>query len=323
MKGQPLVFVSHASADDAIAKLIIDFLQRLNLYCWAYFKDNKSIEFRAEIEVAIGKCDVFLLIASTSSLASPEVLSEINEAHVQKKKICTYRLDMTGFPRGFSYILRSHKWVEARGDGNNTIEDLAHLVLSGAGIKARERHLLIQSAQESIREADRKIKSRRQQSLLKWNERFWSYKKNSRSGRLTQYDKAKLSSYGKRLGVSDEEQRQLEGLYSRDLRRFRAILKQALAQRLDEETLRVIETERIKCCIDQSEAKLLAARICGELSIETNSADSANGNDNWLVVCIREYVDKVKQRKNHGPIQEENGLVDLPPNQVEIGRAHV
>ena len=88
------VFVSHASADTAIAEQVCAALERAGLRCWIAPRDVMPGTLYADAIVrAISNAKVVVLVLSENAVASPHVGKEIERSSSKRRPIVALRID--------------------------------------------------------------------------------------------------------------------------------------------------------------------------------------------------------------------------------------
>lgn len=99
------VFISYSRLDANLKVKIAEFLDKKGIHYWDFKKDEDIGDiYPDEISGAIDACLVFLILLSTNSATSNEVLSEFTQAFKDQKTILCVRLDET--PETETYINR-------------------------------------------------------------------------------------------------------------------------------------------------------------------------------------------------------------------------
>ena len=84
----PRVFISHASADAALAFTICDGLESRGVRCWIAPRDVQSDgTYGTEILKGLRECEVFLILVSDAAAESQQVEREAERASHYKKRI--------------------------------------------------------------------------------------------------------------------------------------------------------------------------------------------------------------------------------------------
>ncbi|MGD9691137.1 MAG: toll/interleukin-1 receptor domain-containing protein [Phycisphaerales bacterium] len=124
------VFISHASADKAVATAVCTALEAAGVSCWIAPRDVKpGLPYPQEIVRGIGECRVLLLLYSAASNSSDMVLRELENATAAKKAILPVKLDDSQPCAEMRFYLGREQWVDARAD---TIEPHLAAIVAGA-----------------------------------------------------------------------------------------------------------------------------------------------------------------------------------------------
>jgi TolB-like protein len=113
--GAPLVFISYASQDAAVAAALVEALERHGIACWIAPRDVKAGALYADAIVrAISGAKTFILVLSESAIASSHVGKEIERASSKKRPIIALRIDAAPLTPALEYFLSESQWVEAQ-----------------------------------------------------------------------------------------------------------------------------------------------------------------------------------------------------------------
>lgn len=108
------VFISYSSKDASVADLVCRGIESAGTRCWIASRDIvASAEYAEQIVGALQTSRVFLLIFSSSSNASKEVLREIGVAEKLDLPIVLLRIEQTLPARGLAYYLNNLNWLDA------------------------------------------------------------------------------------------------------------------------------------------------------------------------------------------------------------------
>ena len=117
------VFISHSSADRAIANAARESLEAAGIRCWIAPRDVRGGRFYpGEIIRAIRRSKVFLLIFSEAANASDQVLQELERATHLKIPILAIRLGAVTPSDSFAYFLGVRHWVEPARSSNGSVD---------------------------------------------------------------------------------------------------------------------------------------------------------------------------------------------------------
>ncbi len=111
-------FISYASADGAIAKVVCAALEREGVKCWIAPRDVTPGElYAANIVHAIDTTSVVVLVLSQHAAVSAHVLREIERASSKRHPILSFRIDLAPLPDGLEYFLNTSQWLDASATG--------------------------------------------------------------------------------------------------------------------------------------------------------------------------------------------------------------
>lgn len=117
----PVVFISYASQDAAIASAVVEALEHHGVSCWIAPRDVTPGEFYADAIVgAINATCVLVLVLTENATASPHVLREIERASAKRHPVVSLRVDNASLPRGLEYFLSASHWLDAKSSGIDT-----------------------------------------------------------------------------------------------------------------------------------------------------------------------------------------------------------
>lgn len=109
------VFISYSNRDKKIADALCHFLEDNSLRCWYAPRDiPPGAKWAESIADAIENCRVFILVLSSHSNQSNQVLNEVNLAVKNKCIILTFKIDDVPLEKGLEYYLGSTHWIEAK-----------------------------------------------------------------------------------------------------------------------------------------------------------------------------------------------------------------
>ena len=108
------VFISYASADQAVAQQICEALEGARMSCWIAPRNIPAgADFPSAILEGIASAQAMVAIVSPNAVTSPHVLSEIGHAFNKKKPIVPLRLAAVALPEDFDYYLSMRQWLDA------------------------------------------------------------------------------------------------------------------------------------------------------------------------------------------------------------------
>ena len=138
----PIVFISYASQDAAVANAVVAALERASLACWIAPRDVVPGSLYAdEIVQAINKCSLVVLVLSAQSVASPHVGKELERASSKRRRIIALRTDAAVLPHAFEYFLSESQWIEVGAGGiepaaAKLVEAVRHHLGSGSAVES-------------------------------------------------------------------------------------------------------------------------------------------------------------------------------------------
>jgi hypothetical protein len=108
------VFISHSSKDKATTDEICAALERQGIEYWIAHRDiPTSSEYDEDIVEAINASTVLLLVFSSNSNKSKDVVTELNLAHKRGLPIITFRMEDVEPTTGVLYYISRLDWLDA------------------------------------------------------------------------------------------------------------------------------------------------------------------------------------------------------------------
>jgi WD40 repeat protein len=108
------VFICHSSKDKAVADAACAALEAQRIPCWIAPRDVLGgTEYMEELDVALGSCEIVLLIFSQKANDSPQVRREIERAVSYAKIILPFRIEDTLPTRAMKFALSNTHWLDA------------------------------------------------------------------------------------------------------------------------------------------------------------------------------------------------------------------
>lgn len=109
------LFISHASADEAVVNRIVAYLEARGVACWLAHRDIPPRSIYAEaITQALRECSACVVILSRTANESDAVKRELELASHYRKPFIPIRVDDTEPGAGVDYYLRNAQWVDYR-----------------------------------------------------------------------------------------------------------------------------------------------------------------------------------------------------------------
>src|SRR3979409_308519 len=100
------VFISYASQDAAVARALVEALERHGVGCWIAPRDVKAGALYADaIARAISGAKAFVLVLSKSAIASSHVGKEIERASSKRRPIIAVRIGAAPLTPALEYFL--------------------------------------------------------------------------------------------------------------------------------------------------------------------------------------------------------------------------
>jgi len=141
------VFVSYASADQAIADRLVRALENRHLGCWIASREiPPGVNYQSEIPGAIAACPIFLLLHSRQASAnSQEIEKEMSIARRLRKPFIPVRLDDSKPEGAFLFELATTQYVDMFPDFDAAMNrlslQLARLCEKRSEVEQRARNL--------------------------------------------------------------------------------------------------------------------------------------------------------------------------------------
>ena len=108
------IFISHSSADAAIAMELCTFIEQNHSTCFIAPRDIRyGKEYAEEIIDGINRADAMILVMSENANTSPHVLREVERAVSRSIPILVYKLEDVELSKSLEYFLMTHQWIIA------------------------------------------------------------------------------------------------------------------------------------------------------------------------------------------------------------------
>jgi hypothetical protein len=108
------VFISHSSKDKLIGEEVCRFLEAHGIPCWIAPRDvTPGKNYGAAIVDAIDECPVFVLILSSDSNKSGQVVREVERAASSDSIIIPFRVEDVQPSRNLEFYVSSAHWLDA------------------------------------------------------------------------------------------------------------------------------------------------------------------------------------------------------------------
>jgi uncharacterized OB-fold protein len=108
------VFICHSSNDATIANTVCDALESKHIKCWIAPRDVIPSKFWGEaVSNAIDRSRIIVLIISTNSCRSSQVLMEVERAASRNITILPVRIDDVSISGAIGFFVSSRHWLDA------------------------------------------------------------------------------------------------------------------------------------------------------------------------------------------------------------------
>ena len=109
-----IVFISHSSADRQIAEQVCAYLEKNRVGCWMAPRDvTPGKNYGAAIVDAIDECQVFVLLLSSQSNKSRQVVREVERAASADSVILPFRIEDVQPSRDIAFYVSAAHWLDA------------------------------------------------------------------------------------------------------------------------------------------------------------------------------------------------------------------
>lgn len=110
---EEMVFISHSSADKAVANTICHRLEETGIRCWIAPRDITNSDWAGSIMDGLRRSEVFVVVISHNSIPSPEVAKEVTEATHTCRYILPFKVDDEMLNDRLQYHLGPCHWLDA------------------------------------------------------------------------------------------------------------------------------------------------------------------------------------------------------------------
>ena len=108
------VFISHSSQDKKIADAVCSFLEKHGVHCWIAPRDiTPGKNYGAAIIDAISECEFFVLILSSLSNDSQQVVREVERAASTQSVVIPLRVEAVQPSKDLQFYVSSSHWLDA------------------------------------------------------------------------------------------------------------------------------------------------------------------------------------------------------------------
>ena len=108
------VFISHSKLDKAVAEAVCAMLEAERIRCWIAPRDiHPGDEWAGAIMAALEACRVMILVFSSSSNTSPQVMREVEQAFNNSLIVVPFRIEDVQPNPSLKYYIGSVHWLDA------------------------------------------------------------------------------------------------------------------------------------------------------------------------------------------------------------------
>jgi len=108
------VFICYSTQDKAVAEEVCATLEKRHIECWIAPRDVlPGMEWAESIVDALDGCSVLVLVLSSSSNTSPQVIREVGRAASNGTPIIPLRIDDVSLSKSMDYFISRHQWLDA------------------------------------------------------------------------------------------------------------------------------------------------------------------------------------------------------------------
>ena len=109
------VFICHASRDKPVAEAVCATLESRHIRCWIAPRDVlPGTEWAEAIVDALDGSRIVVLVLSSSSNSSPQVIREVGRAASNDTPIVPLRIDNVPPSKAMGFFVSSHQWLDAQ-----------------------------------------------------------------------------------------------------------------------------------------------------------------------------------------------------------------
>jgi ribosomal protein L40E len=109
------VFICHSSHDIAVAETICATLESKHIQCWIAPRDVLPGALWGEaVADAIDESQIVILVLSSNSCSSPQVIREVERAASNNTPIVPLRIDNVIIPKAIGFFVSSRHWLDAQ-----------------------------------------------------------------------------------------------------------------------------------------------------------------------------------------------------------------
>ncbi|MCM1519310.1 MAG: toll/interleukin-1 receptor domain-containing protein [Lachnoclostridium sp.] len=121
-------FISYSSKDKDLADKVLDTIESKGYTCWIAPRNIPyGTPYARAIMNGIDECETFIVLITENSIASEDVLNEVDNAHASRKKIIPIRFIDKPLPRELNYYLSRTQWLTLSPSAISTLPTLLNL----------------------------------------------------------------------------------------------------------------------------------------------------------------------------------------------------
>lgn len=127
------IFISFRSTEIEIATEVLEALESDGSSCWISSRNlrpNDNENYWSNIEDAITKSKIFLVISSNEAMISRDVKKELDIANKLNKKRIEFKVDSSRHTSTFKYFFDGVKWIDATENKSDALVELKRRVYS-------------------------------------------------------------------------------------------------------------------------------------------------------------------------------------------------
>lgn len=148
------VFISHSAKDKAIADAACEFLEAKAISCWIAPRDIAGgMEWAGAIVDAIDKSKALILILTSESNESPQVLREAQRAASKKIPIVPLIIEQVTPSKSLEYSISSHHWIDAHATSKDEYLAMLYLAVEKILSEGKEAGSDEKSEEEKVKKA--------------------------------------------------------------------------------------------------------------------------------------------------------------------------
>ena len=123
------VFISHQHSDARFARALCDELERQGILCWIAPRNIRPGDsWRASIVTAVESTSVMVLVFSSNTQVSSQVLKELSIADNSKRTVVPLLLEDLEPQGEYKYQLTGRHWIKAFGGGATAVKEAAQQI---------------------------------------------------------------------------------------------------------------------------------------------------------------------------------------------------